>query len=72
MTGKILDVKSPKAKQSLLIDPSLEDFTIQRTLGTGAYATVKLATHNRLKRRFAIKIYQSTTFTDSLKSRAVD
>ena len=39
------------------IYPSLEDFIIQRVLGSGAYATVKLALHERSKKRFALKIY---------------
>jgi serine/threonine protein kinase len=35
----------------------MEDFAIVRVIGSGANATVKLAMHERLKKRFALKIY---------------
>ena len=43
------------------IEPSLDEFRIQRVIGTGAYAVVKLATHELTKKRVALKIYDATT-----------
>ena len=44
-------------EQGQKVKPSLEDFSIARIVGSGACATVKLAMHERLKKRFALKIY---------------
>ena len=40
-------------------------------LGSGAYAVVKLATHEKTKKRVALKIYGSQTTLDSLKQKAI-
>ena len=50
--------------------PSLNDFRVQRNLGTGAYATVKLATHEKTKKRVALKLYPQEKLT-KVKMRAV-
>ena len=39
-------------------------------IGTGAYAVVKLATHELTKKRVALKIYDATTL-DSQKRKAI-
>ena len=54
------------------IYPSLDDFRIQRVLGSGAYATVKLAVHERSKKKFALKIYPAQKLQDTLKKKAVE
>jgi hypothetical protein len=54
------------------VEPTIEDFRIQRVLGSGAYATVKLATHERSKRRVALKIYPVSKLFDSLKQKSVE
>ena len=43
------------------VGPSLDEFRVQRVIGTGAYAVVKLATHEMTKKRVALKIYDATT-----------
>ena len=43
------------------VGPSLDEFRVQRVIGTGAYAVVKLATHELTKKRVALKIYDATT-----------
>ena len=50
--------------------PSLDEFRIQRVIGTGAYAVVKLATHEVTKKRVALKIYDATTL-DQQKRKAI-
>lgn len=41
----------------------LEDYRIMRVLGSGAFATVKLATHESTGKRVALKIYSSKQVT---------
>lgn len=43
------------------VGPSLEEFRIQRVVGTGAYAVVKLAVHAATLKRVALKIYDADT-----------
>jgi serine/threonine protein kinase len=51
----------------------MEDFTILRVIGSGANATVKLAIHERLKKRFALKIYQANKIEGgSIKNKAIE
>ena len=38
----------------------MRDFTLEKTLGTGGFAVVKLATHRRTGRRYAVKIMNVT------------
>ena len=52
------------------INPTLDDFRIQRNLGSGAYATVKLATHENTKKRVALKLYPLEKL-DKVKIKAV-
>jgi serine/threonine protein kinase len=55
------------------INPSLDDFAMIRVLGSGACATVKLAMHHRLKKRFALKIYPENKIEmGSIKRKAVE
>ena len=54
----------------MVIGPSLDDFRIQRNLGNGAYATVKLATHEKTKKRVALKLYPLEKLT-KVKMKAV-
>ena len=48
----------------------MDDFRIQRNLGNGAYATVKLATHEKTKKRVALKLYPLEKLT-KVKMKAV-
>jgi len=50
----------------------MEDFTIVRVIGSGAYATVKLAIHERLKKRFALKIYYANKIENAIKQKAIE
>lgn len=51
----------------------MEDFTILRVIGSGANATVKLAIHERLQKRFALKIYQASKIeVGSIKNKAIE
>ena len=52
------------------MEPSLDDFRVQRNLGAGAYATVKLATHEKTKKRVALKLYPYEKL-DKVKVKAV-
>ena len=52
------------------VGPSLDEFRVQRVIGTGAYAVVKLATHELTKKRVALKIYDATTL-DEQKRKAI-
>ena len=38
----------------------MRDFALEKTLGTGGFAVVKLATHRRTGRRYAVKIMNVT------------
>lgn len=49
----------------------LEDYQLIRLLGSGAYATVKLAQHKRSKQKVAIKIYAKYKLNDQTKKKAV-
>jgi len=46
-----------KDENGVDIGPSLSEFRIQRVIGTGAYAVVKLAVHERTMKRVALKLY---------------
>lgn len=39
------------------LEPTMEEFKLQRILGTGAYAVVKLATHEKSLKKVALKLY---------------
>ena len=49
----------------------LEDYVIIRVLGSGAYATVKLATHKPTKKKVAMKIYPKFKLNDANKRKSV-
>ena len=49
---------------------SLNEFRIQRVIGTGAYAVVKLATHELTRKRVALKIYDANSL-DQVKRKAI-
>ena len=50
---------------------SLDDFKIHRQLGSGAYAIVKLATHEKTKVRVALKIYPKSKVNIGIRRKAV-
>jgi len=52
------------------VGASLDEFRIQRVIGTGAYAVVKLATHETTKKRVALKIYAGNML-DGVKRKAI-
>jgi hypothetical protein len=52
------------------VGASLEEFRIQRVIGTGAYAVVKLAVHELTKKRVALKIYAGNML-DGVKRKAI-
>lgn len=49
----------------------LEDYVVMRTLGSGAYATVKLATQKSTKKKVAMKIYPKYKINDATKRKSV-
>jgi len=53
------------------VEKKLEDYQIQRILGSGAYATVKMAVNKKTKKRVAIKIYPKYKLNDQTKKKAV-
>jgi len=53
------------------IGPSLEEFRIQRNVGSGAYAVVKLASHELTKKRVALKIYSASQNMAPVKRKAI-
>jgi len=50
---------------------TLQDFKIHRQLGSGAYAQVKLATHERTKVRVALKMYPKSKVNIGIRRKAV-
>lgn len=50
---------------------SLDDYTIGKLIGQGAYASVKLATHKTHNKKFAIKTYEKYRLLDPQKKKNV-
>ena len=48
----------------------LENYHIGRTLGQGAYATVRLCLDKRNQQKYAVKIYEKYKLTDPMKKKA--
>lgn len=67
---KLLTAAIGRDEEGNEVGPSLEEFRIQRVVGSGAYAVVKLATHERTKKRVALKIYERRKL-DAFKLKAV-
>lgn len=59
-----------KADDGSKLEPTMDEFKLQRNLGSGAYAVVKLATHEKSRKRVAIKLYQLAKL-DPVKRKAV-
>jgi serine/threonine protein kinase len=49
----------------------LDDYVVMRTLGSGAYATVKFATQKSTKKKVAFKIYPKYKLNDTTKRKSV-
>lgn len=49
----------------------IEDYTIGKEIGKGAYAIVKQATHKSTNRKFAIKIYEKVKLLDPERKGSV-
>lgn len=49
----------------------MDDFKVMHTIGTGAFAIVKLATHVRSMQRCALKIYLSQSI-EGIKRKAIE
>ena len=67
---KLLTQSIGKDENGNDVGPSLDEFRVQRVIGTGAYAVVKLATHEVTKKRVALKIYSASAL-DKVKRKAV-
>jgi serine/threonine protein kinase len=67
---KLLTSSIGKDENGNDIGASLDEFRIQRVIGTGAYAVVKLATHEVTNKRVALKIY-SGKMLDAVKRKAI-
>lgn len=64
-----------KTSASSLIEPKtvqLHDLEIQKEVGKGSYAVVKLALHKSTKDRYAVKTYEKSKLADPLKKTSVD
>ena len=51
---------------------SLHDLDIQKEVGKGSYAVVKLAVHKATRERFAVKTYEKVKLADPLKKTSVE
>eukprot|EP00356_Strombidium_inclinatum_P017155 CAMPEP_0170487396 /NCGR_PEP_ID=MMETSP0208-20121228/6218_1 /TAXON_ID=197538 /ORGANISM="Strombidium inclinatum, Strain S3" /LENGTH=188 /DNA_ID=CAMNT_0010761661 /DNA_START=1347 /DNA_END=1913 /DNA_ORIENTATION=+ len=49
----------------------LENYTIGKAIGQGAYAIVHQCQHKQTMKKYAIKIYQKAKLNDSMKRKAV-
>ena len=67
---KILTACIGRDANGNIVGPSLDEFRIQRIIGTGAYAVVKLAVHEQTKKRVALKIYNVKQL-DKLKRKSI-
>ena len=67
---KILTAYIGRDADGNIVGPSLDEFRIQRIVGTGAYAVVKLAVHEQTKKRVALKIYNMKQL-DKLKRQSI-
>ena len=59
-----------KTENGTVIKLTLDEFRVQRNIGAGAYAAVKLATHEKTKKRVALKLYPLEKL-NSVKIKAV-
>ena len=50
---------------------SINDYIIDKSLGIGSYAEVKLGIHKKTKKKYAIKIYPKTTLDDEDKNNSI-
>lgn len=67
---KILTEAIGKDANGNKVGASLNEFKIQRNIGTGAYAIVRLATHEATLKRVALKIY-STLNLEKMKRKSI-
>lgn len=67
---KILTEAIGKDANGNKVGASLNEFKIQRNIGTGAYAIVRLATHEATRKRVALKIY-STLNLEKMKRKSI-
>lgn len=69
-----IDKSRVKADSSVDAKPvlSLSDLNIEREIGKGSYAVVKLASHKSRGEKFAVKIYEKSKLLDPLKKKSVD
>lgn len=51
---------------------SISDLNIEREIGKGSYAVVKLASHKSKNEKYAVKIYEKSKLLDPLKKKSVD
>jgi MAP/microtubule affinity-regulating kinase len=52
-------------------DGNIDDYTVGRQLGQGAYATVKYAVHKRTNHKFAVKTYDKVRLLDPSRKKSV-
>jgi len=67
---KVLTEAIGKDEEGRDVGASLNEFRIQRNIGTGAYAVVKLATHEATLKRVALKVY-STQNLEKMKRKSI-
>ena len=58
------------AKHSLIV--KLTDIEIDKEIGKGSYAVVKLGSHKVSREKFAVKIYEKSKLLDPLKKKSVE
>jgi MAP/microtubule affinity-regulating kinase len=70
-TARLSDVKSSSPPSEGLFTGKIEDYSLGKVLGQGAYAVVRIGTHLVTAERVAVKIYEKYRLTDSAKKRNV-
>lgn len=64
-------LESPRSFTELASAGSIEEYTVGRQLGQGAYATVKYAIHKQTSRKVAVKTYDKIKLLDPSRKKSV-
>jgi serine/threonine protein kinase len=68
----LLELNQSNKYDSLSNDLTLPNYIIGKTLGKGAYAIVKIATHKITNEKYAAKIYKKSEIRDKIRKRCVN
>eukprot|EP00359_Climacostomum_virens_P003916 CAMPEP_0204901482 /NCGR_PEP_ID=MMETSP1397-20131031/3106_1 /ASSEMBLY_ACC=CAM_ASM_000891 /TAXON_ID=49980 /ORGANISM="Climacostomum Climacostomum virens, Strain Stock W-24" /LENGTH=417 /DNA_ID=CAMNT_0052069847 /DNA_START=219 /DNA_END=1472 /DNA_ORIENTATION=+ len=64
-------LESPSSVTETTSEGNIEEYTVGRQLGQGAYATVKYAVHKRTNRKVAVKTYDKVRLLDPSRKKSV-